>query len=116
MPRVTISKAALDKLNADPLLGHWKRDARRLRMPLLHYYRRLTSTARDGTVTEHGDGFILTFVDPDAETQPHVAGYETVALGDGHAILVEIQTCFAPGAFTIGLCKGRFTYEPYLGL
>lgn len=111
MPRVTISEAALAKLDADPKLGDWKRDPRRDRVPMLHYYLRLYSTARDGTITEHGDGFTLIFVDPDAERQPHVAGYERVPLGDGHEVTVEIQTSHAP-RFTIGLARRGYTYEP----
>ena len=110
--RVVITAAAWDKLNADPMLREWKRDPRPDEVPILHYYRRCYSTAWDGMITEHGDGFALAFVDPREALQAHVEKHQIVTSPDGYDIRVEIHRSFAPGVSTIGLRKGGYTYEP----
>ncbi|WP_158810109.1 hypothetical protein [Beijerinckia sp. L45] len=102
MPSIVLTPSAVDKLLND-------KTARKV--PFLGYYRRSYSTARDGTITEYGDGFALTTIDPDDGVETRDIVIKAVPVGNVFDILVGGGAETMAQSFTIGWSK-KFTYEP----
>ena len=113
MSEITISAAAIRHLLNDPKLCQWREAGTGPRQPCLSYYHRCYSTAPDGTVTEHGDGFVLSTIDLEDPRETKGRVIRRVAVADGFDILVALYESLMPGDFTIGLTARRaFTNEP----
>src|SRR5665213_1311690 len=110
MSHITIKKSAAGKLSSDPEFRRWC-EGKSDKAPVLSYYRRSYSTLHDGTVIEHGDGFMLSFVDPKEVRETGDVTYETVALADGVDILVGGTRSILSEDFTIGWSNAKFTLE-----
>lgn len=81
------------------------------RVPFLGYFRRSCTTLRNGTITGHGDGFMLTTIDPaDADETKGIVLKPSQS--DGLDILIGGEESIMSGSFTIGRSKWKFTYEP----
>lgn len=112
MPRIALNKSAIDKLIEDPKLRQWQDGEPGRRVPFLGYFRRSYTTLHDGTVTEHGDGFTLTTIDPADAKETKGIVLKSVAVADGLHILVGGDESIMSGSFIIGWSKWKFTYEP----
>ena len=113
MPDITFSQAAIDNLLNDPKLRQWREAEVGRRQPCLSYFHRYYSIAPDGTVTEHGDGFSLTTIDPEDPREMGGHTIKRVAIAEGFDILVTVYESIMSGDFTIGLTARRgLTYEP----
>ena len=111
MSSIILSKSAADKLVSDPKIQLWQEDRSVRKRPFLGYYRRSYSTSHEGAVTEHGDGFMLTTIDPlDADDTRGIV-IKPVAVVNDLDILVGGEDSIMSGSFTIGFSK-KFTYEP----
>ena len=113
VPRIVLSRSAVAKLLADPMLRLWQHGDLGRKRPVLWYYR-WTAPIRhgDGIVPEHGDGFMLTFCEPEELEQFTVLDSATVAVADGLDILVVAGERRLSGSLLIGLRKGKYTCEP----
>ena len=112
MPRIVLSKSAIAKLMMDPNLKSW-RDGRAIsRVPLLGYYSRSYMTLHDGTIIEHGDGFMLTSIDPFDARETRGTVLQPTAVADGLSILVGGDKSVMSNGFTIGWTDGKFTFDP----
>ena len=80
-------------------------------MPFLGYYRRSYSTARDGTIKEYDDGFMLTTIDPDDREETRNIVIKSVAVTSDFDILVGGDEATMSRSFAIGWSK-KFTCEP----
>ena len=110
MPRIVLSRSAVAKLLADPMLRMWREGDLGRKRPVLGYYRRSYSIRHsDGLHTEHGDGFSLSFCEPEELDQPDIA---CAAVADGIDILVVADERHLSGSLLIGLRKGKYTCEP----
>jgi hypothetical protein len=115
MPSIVLTPFAVDKLLNDPKIKQWLEDKTARRVPFLGYYRRSYSTARDGTITEYGDGFALTTIDPDDGMETRDIVIKAVPVGNIFDILVGGDAETMAQSFTIGWSK-TFTYEPLAAL
>ena len=113
MPRIVLSRSATTKLLADPMLRMWREGDLGRKRPVLSYYRRSYSIRHsDGLHTEHGDGFSLTFCEPEELEQLTVLDFATITVADGLDILVVAEERHLSGSLLIGLRKGKYTCEP----
>ena len=80
-------------------------------VPLLHYYQRSFSTLNDGKITEHGAGFMLTFVNPDEIKQTEDITYESIDIADGVKVVIGGTREIFSNAFNIGWSNAKFTLE-----
>ena len=112
MSRIALSKSAADKLIEDPNLRQRRNSMSDPRVSLLRYFHRSYSTLHDGTVTEHGDGFTLTTIDPADAKETKSIVLKSVAVTDDINILVGGDESIMSGRFTISWSKWKFTYEP----
>lgn len=69
-------------------------------------------TLHDGTVIEHGDGFMLTSVDLRDPNETKGIILQPTAVADGLEILVGGDASVMSESFTIGWTGGKFTFEP----
>lgn len=111
MPRITLKQSAIDHLMSDPKIQQWRQRKAGPKVPFLGYYRRSYATARDGTVTEYGDGFALTTIDPNDAEETRGIVIKPVAVENGFDILVGGGVETMSRSFAIGWSK-KFTYEP----
>lgn len=112
MGRITISKSAVGKLIGDLKIRHDGSDEPGCVTPLLYYYHRSFSTLNDGTVIQHGDGFMLAYVNSEKIRKAEDITYEAVAIVDGFEIIVGGPRSLMSSNFTIGCANGKFTFEP----
>ena len=115
MPHITLSQSAVDKLMADPKLRRWREGEPDRRVPILGYFRRSYTTLHDGTVVDHGNGFMLATIDPEDAEETKGIVLESVAVAGGLDILVGASPSVMSGSFTIGWSDWKFTYEPTTG-
>jgi hypothetical protein len=115
MPSIVLTPSAVDKLLNDPKIKQWLNDKTARKVPFLGYYRRSYSTARDGTITEYGDGFALTTIDLDDDLQTRDIVIKSVPVGSVFDILVGGSAETMAQSFTIGW-SNKFTYEPLASL
>lgn len=111
MSRITLSKSAVDKLMSDPKIRQWRQHKSSCKVPFLGYYRRSYSTSHDGTVTEHGDGFMLKIIDPHDRDETRDIVIKPVALRSDFDILVGGDAATMSESFSIGCSRGKFTIE-----
>ena len=112
MSYIVLRQSAVDKLMSDPKIGRWLQDKPARKVPFLGYYRRSYSTSHDGTVTEHGDGFMLTTIDPQDADETRDIVIKSVGVANDFDILVGGEETIMSGSFGIGWSKWKFTYEP----
>lgn len=112
MPRIVLSRSAVTKLLADPMMQRWQQGELGRQRPVLWYFRRAYSIRNsDGRVTEHGDGFSLTFSEPEALDQPALRCMP-VAVADGLDVLVVAGEHRLSGSLLIGWRGWTYTCEP----
>ena len=112
MPRIVLSRSAVDKLFADPMLRRWREGELGRTLPVLWYFRRAYSIRHaDGVLTEHGDGFSLTFCEPEALDQPALAR-RTVTIADGIDIVVVAGQRLLSDDLLIGWRAWAYVCEP----
>lgn len=109
MNQITISKLAIDRILNDPKFRQLRENNAR-EVPLLYYFQRSYSTLHDGTVIEHGDGFMLSFVNPAEIAETGDIAYKTVA-SEGVSIFIGGPKPLLSGSFTIGWSNAKFTLE-----
>ena len=111
MHQITLKQSAIDQLINDPDIQQWQKSKLASIVPFLGYYRRSYSTSRDGVVTEHGDGFMLTAIDPRNADETGAIVIRPVVLADNLDILVGGDELTISRNFSIDWSK-KFTYEP----
>ncbi len=109
---IILKQSTVDHLMNDPKIRQWQKDRTVKKVPFLGYYRRSYSTSRDGVVTEYGDGFMLTTIDPQDADETRDIVIKPVAVADNFDILVGGEESIMSNSFTIGRSKGKYTYEP----
>ena len=114
MSSVVLSKSAVNKLMNDPALYQWRGGAHNRRVPFLGYFRRSYTTLHDGTVIDHGDGFMLTTIDPDDVDETEGIVLRSVPVSAGLHILVGGNNAIMSDNFTIGWSDCTFTREPLI--
>jgi hypothetical protein len=112
MSQVIISKSAIEKITNDPKFRQLREDKTDLKVPFLYYYRRSYSTLHDGTIVEHGDGFMLSFINRNELKETVDIVFKTVTLGEGLDILVGGPRLILSESFTIGWSNQKFIFEP----
>lgn len=112
MSGISISKLAVEKITKDPKFRQLRESKPEGGVPLLYYYRRCLSTLNDGTITEHGDGFSLSFVDPEELPKSRGIAYESVPIGDEGHVIVGGPVELISGGFKIDWSKNKFALEP----
>ena len=111
MPRVTLARSAVDKLMKDPTLDEWHAGVVGQRVPILGYYQRSYSTSlRDGTVTEHGDGFALGTIDPQDALETRGLVIRSAAVTGQLTILVGGDASVMADSFAIGWSGAKYTF------
>jgi hypothetical protein len=111
MSQITISKLAIEKIMGDPKFQEFREDEPARLVPLLYYYQRSFSTLNDGKIIEHGDGFMLSFVNPDAIRETDEITYEAVGIVGGVNIVVGGTRAVLSNPFNIGWSNAKFTIE-----
>ena len=112
MPRNVLTRSAVDKLLADPKLRIWRKGELGRERPVLWYVRRATSIRHGtGVRTEHGDGFSLTFCEPEDLEQVSADDCVIVTLTDGLDILVVAGKRHRSGSLLIGWRTWTYTCE-----
>lgn len=112
MPQITISKLAVEKIVNDPKFRQSREDNADHEAPLLYYYQRSYSTLKDGTVIEHGDGFMLSFVNQEEIVETKDIAYKSVVIAGGVNIFVGGPRSLLSRSFNVGLSNAKFTLEP----
>src|SRR3978361_20918 len=102
MPSIILSPLAVDTLLNDPKIKQWLKDKTVQKVPFLGYYRLSYSTARDGTITEYGDGFALTTIDRDDDVETRDIVIKSVPVGNVFHLLVGGAEETMARSFTIG--------------
>lgn len=108
MSSIILKQSAIDKLKSDPKVQQRRQHKSGRQVPFLGYYRRSYSTSRDGTVTEHGDGFMLTTINPQDRDETRDIVIKPVAVGSDFDILVGGEEEVMSGSFAIGWIR-KFT-------
>ena len=113
MPRIVLTRSAVGKLLADPMLRSWREGELGRKRPVLWHFRRAYSIRHGtGVRTEHGDGFSLTFCEPEEVEQVSTNDRGIVTLADRLDILVVAEERHLSGSLLIGWRKGKYTCEP----
>ena len=94
------------------MLRRWRHGELGRKRPVLWYVRRATSIRHGtGVRTEHGDGFSLTFREPEDLEQFSADDRGSVTLPDGLDILV-VGKRHLSGSLLIGWRTWKYTCEP----
>ena len=97
MPDVFVTPAAAEKILRDKEIFVNLRGPNVV--PRLDYYVRSYSTFKDGQIVEHGDGLVLSFVDPSGEM--HHQDYVRIEIEGGVAVLLGPADHFRKGLHSI---------------
>jgi hypothetical protein len=111
MPEVFLRQSAIAKLMNDPKVQQHIQNELGSKVPFLGYYRRSYATARDGTATEYGDGFMLTTINPTDPEEIKNIVIKSASVGEAFNILVGGDAATMSRTFFIGWSK-KYTYEP----
>ncbi len=112
MNLIKLEQSAIDKIMEDNDVARWLKDPSADNVPILGYFSRSFSKYNDGTEAEHGDGFVLSTIDPSSAEETRGIVVKTVALAPDLNILVGGDEFIMSRSFSIGWSKWKFTYEP----
>jgi hypothetical protein len=112
MAQVTLSALAIKKVLNDPKYLQLVQDDPQHAIPLLAYYRRSYLTSKEGTVTEYGDGFTLSFVSEADIKESSGIEFQSVTIARGVDVIVGASDAMFSTPFSIDWSKSKFTFEP----
>ena len=90
----------------------WRHRELGRKVPVLRHFRRADTKRHDGTVVEHGGGFMLEFDEPEDAGETAAVACGSVAVADILDILVIAERSLLSGRFVIGWRDWTFTDEP----